>query len=75
VDRRQRAARPAGAAGERIAAAIPGVLARPEIASRLDDLASAARRPAPMGADFQRFVAEFRDRWVAIARAENIVAS
>jgi tripartite-type tricarboxylate transporter receptor subunit TctC len=60
---------------ERIAAAIPGVLARPEVAGRLEELASAARSPAPMGAEFGRFVAEFRDRWVAVARAENIVAS
>ncbi|WP_270938627.1 Bug family tripartite tricarboxylate transporter substrate binding protein, partial [Falsiroseomonas oryzae] len=48
------------AVAERIAAAIPGVIARPEVASRLDELASAARRPAPMGAEFQRFVGEFR---------------
>jgi tripartite-type tricarboxylate transporter receptor subunit TctC len=63
------------AIAERIGAAIPVVLARPEVAARLDDLASAPRSPAPMGPDFQRFVAAFRDRWVAIARAENIVAS
>lgn len=63
------------ALAQRISAAIPGVLARPEVAARLEDLASAPRRPTPMGTDFQRFVAEFRDRWVAIARAENIVAS
>jgi tripartite-type tricarboxylate transporter receptor subunit TctC len=63
------------AIAQRITAAIPGVLARPEVAARLEDLASAPRTPTPMGADFQRFVAEFRDRWVAIARAENIVAS
>jgi tripartite-type tricarboxylate transporter receptor subunit TctC len=59
----------------RIAAAIPAVLARPEVAARLDDLASPPRRPTLMGAEFGRFVAEFRDRWVEIARAENIVAS
>ncbi len=58
----------------RITAAIPGVLARPEVASRLEDLASPPRVPTPMGPAFQAFVAEFRDRWVAIARAENIVA-
>jgi tripartite-type tricarboxylate transporter receptor subunit TctC len=46
---------------ERITAAIPGVLARPEIRGRLEELASAPRQPTPMGADFARFVAEFRD--------------
>jgi tripartite-type tricarboxylate transporter receptor subunit TctC len=60
---------------ERITAAIPGVLARPEIRGRLDELASAPRQPTPMGADFARFVAEFRDNWVARARENNIVAS
>jgi tripartite-type tricarboxylate transporter receptor subunit TctC len=60
---------------ERITAAIPGVLARPEIGGRLEELASAPRQPTPMGADFARFVAEFRDNWVARARENNIVAS
>ena len=59
----------------RIAAAIPAVVARPEIASRLEELASAPRQPLLVGPAFQGFVAEFRDRWVAIARAESIVAS
>jgi tripartite-type tricarboxylate transporter receptor subunit TctC len=63
------------AMAERIAAAIPGVIARPEVASRLEELASAARPPTLTGAEFQSFVAAFRDHWVAIARAENIVAS
>lgn len=63
------------AIAQRITAAIPGVLARPEVAARLEDLASAPRVPTPMGAEFQSFVGAFRDRWVAIARAENIVAS
>jgi tripartite-type tricarboxylate transporter receptor subunit TctC len=63
------------AMAERIAAAIPGVIARPEVASRLEELASAARQPTLTGAEFQSFVAAFRDHWVAIARAENIVAS
>jgi tripartite-type tricarboxylate transporter receptor subunit TctC len=63
------------AVAQRIGTAIPGVIARPEVASRLDDLASAARQPTLVGEPFQRFVAEFRDHWVAIARAENIVAS
>jgi tripartite-type tricarboxylate transporter receptor subunit TctC len=60
---------------ERITAAIPGVLARPEIRARLEELASAPRQPTPIGADFARFVAEFRDNSVARARENNIVAS
>ena len=60
---------------ERIGAAIPGVLARPEVAARLGELASAPRSPTLTGADFTRFVTEFRDHWVAIAREQGIVAS
>jgi tripartite-type tricarboxylate transporter receptor subunit TctC len=60
---------------ESITAAIPTVLARADIRARLEDLASAPREPTPMGAEFARFVAEFRDNWVARARENNIVAS
>ncbi|WP_237215464.1 Bug family tripartite tricarboxylate transporter substrate binding protein [Falsiroseomonas oryziterrae] len=63
------------AMAERIAAAIPGIVARPEIAARLEELASPPRQPLLTGEAFQRFVGGFRDHWVAIARAENIVAS
>jgi hypothetical protein len=45
------------------------------VRARLAEFASAPRQPAPMGADFARFVAAFRDHWVAMARAEGIVAA
>jgi len=62
------------AIGARIMAAVPPIAAQPGIQARLTEFASAPRTPAPMGADFARFVAGFRDHWVAMARAEGIVA-
>lgn len=59
---------------ERLAAAIPPIAAQPGVQARLAEFASAPRQPAPAGAAFARFVAEFRDHWVAMARAENITA-
>lgn len=60
---------------ERLTAAIPPILARAEVRARLAEFASQPREPTPVGADFARFVAAFRDEWVAKARALNIVAS
>jgi tripartite-type tricarboxylate transporter receptor subunit TctC len=59
----------------RITAVLPTVLALPQVKSRLEELASSPREPAPMGADFTSFVAVFRDNWVARAKENNIVAS
>ena len=59
---------------ERLIAAIPPIAAQPAIRARLAEFASAPRSPAPVGVDFSRFVAGFRDHWVAMARAEGIVA-
>ncbi len=61
--------------GARIMAAVPGVAAQPGLQARLAEFASAPRSPAPMGEEFSRFVAGFRDHWVAMARAQGIVAS
>ena len=58
----------------RISAVLPAILALPQVKTRLEDLASSARSPAPMGADFASFVAAFRDTWVARAKENNIVA-
>lgn len=58
----------------RIIAAVPAIAALPALQARLAEFASAPRAPAPMGEDFTRFVAGFRDHWVAMARAEGIVA-
>ncbi len=62
------------AVSERLIAAVPPIAAQPGIQARLAEFASAPRNPAPLGADFSRFVAGFRDHWVAMARAEGIVA-
>ncbi len=59
----------------RIMAAVPGVAAQPGLQARLAEFASAPRSPVPMGEEFSRFVAGFRDHWVAMARAQGIVAS
>ena len=59
----------------RITAALPGVLALPAVKTRLAELASAAREPAPTDADFTAFVTAFRDNWVARAKENNITAS
>jgi len=58
---------------ERIIAAIPGAASQPLVRQRLAEFASTPRDPAPTGAEFTRFVAAFRDHWVAMARAEGIV--
>jgi tripartite-type tricarboxylate transporter receptor subunit TctC len=60
---------------ERLMAAIPPIAASEAVRARLAEFASAPRQPAPMGAEFARFVAAFRDHWVAMARAEAIVAA
>lgn len=59
----------------RIMAALPGVLAQPTVKTRLEELASSARNPAPVGAEFTSLVSSFRDHWVARAKENNIVAS
>ncbi|MCU0887767.1 MAG: tripartite tricarboxylate transporter substrate binding protein [Rubritepida sp.] len=59
---------------ERIIAAVPPIAATPAVQARLAEFASAPRTPTPAGAEFTRFVASFRDHWVAMARAEGIVA-
>lgn len=60
---------------ERLIAAAGAAAALPQVQARLAEFASVPRSPAPTGADFARFVAAFRDHWVAMARAEGIVAS
>jgi tripartite-type tricarboxylate transporter receptor subunit TctC len=45
------------------------------VQARLAEFASMPRSPVPSGVDFARFVAAFRDHWVAMAKAEGIVAS
>lgn len=59
----------------RLIAALGPIAALPTIQARLDEFASAPRRPAPTGEAFARFVGDFRDHWVAQARLEGIVAA
>jgi tripartite-type tricarboxylate transporter receptor subunit TctC len=45
------------------------------VQARLAEFASMPRSPVPSSVEFARFVAAFRDHWVAMAKAEGIVAS
>jgi tripartite-type tricarboxylate transporter receptor subunit TctC len=63
------------AIAERLIAAIQPILAQPGVRARLVEFVSEPRVPTPVGADFARFVAEFRDTWVARTRALNITAA
>ena len=60
---------------ERLAAAVPEILARPELRSRFEDLQTLPRNPPPMGADFVRLIEAERRDWTAVARRFNIVAA
>jgi tripartite-type tricarboxylate transporter receptor subunit TctC len=60
---------------QRLAAAVPPIAASAHVRARLEEFASTPRSPTPAGAEFTRFVAAFRDHWVAMARAEGIVAA
>ncbi len=60
---------------ERLASALAPIAASAAVRARLEEFASTPRSPAPTGAEFTRFVAAFRDHWVAMARAEGIVAA
>jgi len=60
---------------DRLAAALPPILAQPAVRLRLAEFASEPREPTPMGDAFARFVREFRDEWVAKTRALGIVAT
>ena len=60
---------------ERLSEALVPIARLDSVQARLMEFASVPRNPAPVGAEFTRFVASFRDHWVAMARAEGIVAS
>lgn len=45
------------------------------VQARLAEFASMPRSPMPSSVEFARFVAAFHDHWVAMAKAEGIVAS
>ncbi len=57
---------------QRLAALIPEVLARPDIAARLDELQTLPRSPNPVGDEFVQLVRKQIDDWRAVARASNV---
>jgi tripartite-type tricarboxylate transporter receptor subunit TctC len=60
---------------ERLSEALTLIARIETVQARLVEFASVPRSPAPVGAEFTRFVASFRDHWVAMARAEGIVVT
>ncbi|MFQ3622115.1 MAG: tripartite tricarboxylate transporter substrate binding protein [Acetobacteraceae bacterium] len=57
---------------DRLVAMLPGILARPELLARLEDVQTLPRKPLLVG---EAFVAEIRrqiEHWRAVARAANI---
>jgi tripartite-type tricarboxylate transporter receptor subunit TctC len=56
----------------RLAALIPEVLARPDVAQRLDDLQTLPRTPTLIGDEFVALVKQQIDNWRAVARASKV---
>lgn len=57
---------------QRLAALIPEVLARPDVAARLEDLQTLPRSPNPMGDEFVQLVRSQIDTWKSVARSSNV---
>ena len=57
---------------QRLTALIPEVLARPDVASRLEELQTLPRNPNVVGDDFVQLVRGQIDAWRAVARASNV---
>ena len=60
------------AIAQRLAALIPDVLARPDVASRLEDLQTLPRSSNPMGDEFVQLVKSQIDTWKSVARTSNV---
>ena len=60
------------AIAQRLAALIPEMLARPDVAARLEDLQTLPRSPNPMGDDFVQLVKSQIDAWKSVARTSNV---
>jgi len=60
---------------ERLTAAIPPILQRPELMSRFTDLQTLPRSPAPTGAAFVDIIRKEIGDWTAVARQFNISVS
>ena len=57
---------------QRLASLIPDVLARPDVAARLEDLQTLPRTPNPMGEEFVQLVRTQIDSWRAVAKTSNV---
>ena len=57
---------------QRLAALIPEVLAKPDVALRLEELQTLPRKPTVMGEDFVRLVQSQIDTWRSVARTSKV---
>jgi tripartite-type tricarboxylate transporter receptor subunit TctC len=57
---------------QRLAALIPEVLARPDVAARLEDLQTLPRTPTLLGEEFSQLVRSQIDTWRTVARSANV---
>jgi tripartite-type tricarboxylate transporter receptor subunit TctC len=57
---------------QRIAALIPEILAKPDIASRLDELQTLPRKAPVLGNDFVQLINSQIDTWRAVAKQANV---
>ncbi len=57
---------------QRLAGLIPEMLAKPDVAARLEDLQTLPRQPQLIGDDFVKLVRSQIDDWRSVARASNV---
>ena len=57
---------------QRLTALIPEVLARPDVAARLEDLQTLPRKTPVLGEDFVKIVRSQIDTWRTVARTSNV---
>lgn len=58
--------------GQRLAKLIPELLAKPDVAARLDELQTLPRTPTLLGDDFVTLVRGQIDTWRSVARSSNV---
>ena len=57
---------------ERLTALVPGILARPDLMARFQDVQTLPREPTLIGDAFVALIREQFEHWRAVARAANI---
>ena len=57
---------------QKLAGLIPDILAKPDVAARLEELQTLPRQPQLIGDDFVQLVRSQIDGWRAVARASNV---